>query len=112
MSQETLVGGAFTWNHIQRLYDADPAVLGSAANPKASKSRMRRFCSSFIYLDFPVNYFLGKVNSFSPNSCDVEQVASNAALPSRNVVGLTRYGERVLAGRGTMSRSAKEQGRA
>jgi hypothetical protein len=26
MSQETLVGGAFTWNHIQRLYDADPAV--------------------------------------------------------------------------------------
>ncbi len=26
MSQETLVGGAFTWDHIQRLYDADPAV--------------------------------------------------------------------------------------
>jgi hypothetical protein len=26
MSQETLVGGAFTWNHMQRLYDADPVV--------------------------------------------------------------------------------------
>jgi hypothetical protein len=26
MLQDALGGGAFTWNHIQRLYDADPAI--------------------------------------------------------------------------------------
>jgi len=58
MSKETSVGGASTWSHIQRLYDADPAIHWQRCESEGLEIAHEAFLQLFLsYLDFPVISF-------------------------------------------------------